>query len=74
MSMTIAGAKKFLEEQGYYTHNLWHIDDVMDSYKCSEEEALLVLDKALSNEWTMEQIWFGISEEAIDLGLERTEP
>lgn len=69
--MTIKEAKVFLEEQGYYTHNLWHIHDVMDRYKCSEQEALLVLDRALSNEWTMEQIWFGIREEAIDLGLKK---
>ena len=69
MSMTIAGAKKFLEEQGYYTENLWHINDVKDNWECTDEQAQKVLHQALRNEWTMEQVWFSINESATELGV-----
>jgi nitrate/TMAO reductase-like tetraheme cytochrome c subunit len=54
--MTIDDAKKFLEEQGYYADNLWHIDDVTSSWECSDTHAYKVLEMALTNAWTMEQI------------------
>jgi len=47
-------------KEGYQTFNLWHINDVMDRYKCTENEAMEVLEKALTNEATMNQIWFAI--------------
>lgn len=43
MKNKIEAAKKILEEQGYFTRNLWH-----------------VLDDALTNDATMEQIWLAI--------------
>jgi len=60
MSMTIAGAKIFLEEQGYYTTGLWHVGDVKSMFNCDNDEAQYVLDQAINNEATMEQIWFNI--------------
>jgi len=71
MSMTIAGAKIFLEEQGYYTECLWRISDVMDNYECTEEQAHEVLREALDSDYITQEVW-----EAIDMaaeGLKRKE-
>ena len=45
--------------------NLWHVDDVMEGHHCSEEQAQQVLEMALTNAATMEQIWLAI-EDACD--------
>lgn len=56
-------AKKLLKDNGYYVDNLWHIDDVKQIKEgITEEEAQKVLDLALTNDATMEQIWFSIKE------------
>ena len=60
MKNKIEAAKKILEEQGYFTRNLWHVDDVKGMFKCTDEEAQDVLDDALTNDGTMEQIWLAI--------------
>ena len=73
MSMTIAGAKRFLEEQGYYTSNLWQVSDIMKNYECTEEQAQEVLDTALNNDYIMEQIWGCIDDEALDINLKKKE-
>ena len=52
----IDAAIDFLEEQGYYLGNLWHIDDVMKRYKCTKEEAMDILDDAVGGEFVMEMI------------------
>lgn len=49
-----------LERRGYYTQSLWTIEDVQDIFVCTDDEAQEVLDSALNNEATMEQIWFSI--------------
>ena len=51
-------AKEFLTRKGYYVGNLWSIDDV--HYECVPFEAMGILDKALTNDATMEQIWLAI--------------
>ena len=28
-----------LASRGYYTNNLWHVDDVKQNYECSDEDA-----------------------------------
>lgn len=54
-------AREALREAGFYTGNLWHIDDVKDRYEgCDDVTAMHILDEALNNEATMEQIWFAI--------------
>lgn len=59
----IEEAKKLLKDNGYYVDNLWHIDDVKSLKEdITEEKAQEVLDLALTNEATMEQIWFSIKE------------
>ena len=52
----IDAAISFLEDEGYYTRNLWHIDDVRGKYKCTKEEAMDILDTAVGGEWIMEMI------------------
>lgn len=57
----IEQAKKTLRDAGYFTDNLWHIDDVKSRYECDNETALEILDNALTNDATMEYIWFAIN-------------
>ena len=70
MEMTIEQAKLFLEEQGYYTENLWSVNDVMDSYQCDKNQALDILHKTLSSEWVTEQIFGVISDIAEEMKLQ----
>jgi hypothetical protein len=67
----IRTAKLFLEGKGYYTENLWCVDDVMQNYHCTKEEALLVLHKAMTNEATIEQIFLAIDDMADYLSLRK---
>jgi hypothetical protein len=69
--MTIEDAREFLAEQGFFTGNLWHIEDVTSSYECSDKDAYKVLEMALTNEYVMEQISDTIYLVAEDLNLER---
>jgi hypothetical protein len=68
---TVEEAKAFLTEQGFYTGNLWSVEDVQSNYVCTEEEAQDVLEGALNNEATMEQIWFAINYHAENDGLKK---
>jgi methyl coenzyme M reductase alpha subunit len=60
--------KKFTDEElkvelsrrGYFTDNLWCVDDVKHKFIVTNEEAQDVLNKSLTNEATMEQIWYSI--------------
>ena len=69
----IEEAKAFLTEQGFYTGNLWCVEDVQANYECTEEQAQDVLDSALQNEATMEQIWYAIHHHAENEGLTKKE-
>ena len=33
----IAKAKKLLKDNGFYTDNLWHVDDVKRDYQCTDK-------------------------------------
>jgi len=70
---TVEEAKAFLTEKGFYTGNLWCVEDVQSKYNCTEEEAQEVLDDALQNDATMEQIWFAIDFHAEEQGLIKEE-
>jgi hypothetical protein len=63
-------AKQILKDAGYFTDNLWHVEDVKSKFNCTDEEAQSVLYSALTNEATMEQIWFSIREFGEMEGLE----
>jgi len=69
----IQEAKSYLESQGYYTEKLWCVEDVLSRFNCTEDEAHDVLDGALNNEATMEQIWFAINYHGEDEGLEKVQ-
>ena len=49
-------AKKVLEYAGYYTDNLWHIEDVKAYHECADYKAQQILNKALTNQWLIGQI------------------
>ena len=69
--MTIEQAKEVLRENGYFVDNLWHVDDVKLRYQCNDDEqAQDILNSALTNDATMEQVWFTIDMVAQDEGLE----
>jgi len=66
----IQKAKEVLRKAGYFVDNLWHIDDVKDRYNCDDDDqAQSIINEALTNGATMEQIWFAIDMVAQDDGL-----
>ena len=40
-----------LASRGWQTQNLWHMDDVLQNYKCSEGDALDIIQQALNKRW-----------------------
>ena len=67
---SIGNARKLLKENGYQTDNLWTIHDVKDNFpEATNDQALDILHKALTNEETMSQINFAINMIAEDMGL-----
>lgn len=69
----IEQAKALLKENGYFTDNLWTVDDVKSKFNCTDEEAQYVLEKSLTNDATMEQIWLSIDIFGEMEGLEEVE-
>jgi len=65
--------KELLENRGFYTGNLWHVEDIKGMFKCDDDEAQDVLDSALTNEATMDRIWFAIRFHADEYGLKELE-
>ena len=63
-NLTVETARQFLTEQGYFTENLWHLDDVMSRYECDEQTAYEILGGAVCNEFIMEHINEQIIEQA----------
>lgn len=66
-------AKEILKDNGFFVDNLWHVDDVKGKFECTDEEAQDVLNGALTNDATMEQIWFAIGFHGEDEGLKEIE-
>lgn len=62
-------ARELLRKKGYYVDNLWCIGDVIENYDCTPEQAQRVLEIALNNEATMEQIWWAIDDAADTLEI-----
>jgi len=69
----IEQAKAILKQHGYFVGNLWTIQDVTDRYECTDEQAYDILDTALTNEATMEQIFYAISDACDNEGIELKE-
>ena len=59
-SKQIEEAKALLKKNGFFTDNLWCVDDVKSKFKCTDEEAQYILEQSLTNDATMEQIWLSI--------------
>ena len=55
-------ARALLRKKGYFVDNLWCIDDVTQNYNCTEEDAQEVLSMALTNECTIERIFWAIDD------------
>ena len=55
-------ARALLRSKGYFTDNLWTTDDVTQNYDCTQEQAHQVLEMALTNEATIEQIFLAIDD------------
>jgi hypothetical protein len=69
----IEKAKALLKANGYQVDNLWTVDDVRGKFNCTDEQAQEIMTKALTNEATMEQIWFALDFHGEDAGLERVD-
>ena len=60
----IEKAKEILKNNGYYVDNLWRIEDVTDRYtdedgnEISEDLANDLLHDTLTNQFTIEQIFY----------------
>jgi|TARA_R110002096_G_scaffold99456_2_gene220322 hypothetical protein len=57
--------------ESYQIENLWSVSDMQD-WDCTDDEALEVLEQALTNDATMEQIWFAIDYHARYNGLKHS--
>ena len=60
--MNVEEAKAVLKANGYFVDNLWSVEDVKSKFKCDDDDAQYILEQSLTNEATMEQIWFSIRE------------
>tara|TARA_R100000231_G_scaffold138719_1_gene117778 strand:+ start:8214 stop:8507 length:294 start_codon:yes stop_codon:yes gene_type:complete len=69
----IAKARDVLEEAGFYLGSLYHVDDVKRYFKCTNEEAMDVLDSAMDNDGTAETIWLAIKDIGEMMGLKEIE-
>ena len=53
----IDNAKKYLESQGFFTANLWHTDDVCQNYNVNQDEALDLIEDAMTSDWMISNIF-----------------
>lgn len=51
-----------LELRGYQTDNLWHIEDVVQTYDVESEDAMEILKEAMNNEYLVETTFTIIDE------------
>ena len=52
----VFNAREVLKKHGYYTNNLWHVEDVTQVHPMSDEEAYVVLDRVMRGEGTVQCI------------------
>tara|TARA_R110000796_G_scaffold161398_1_gene278113 strand:+ start:1442 stop:1669 length:228 start_codon:yes stop_codon:yes gene_type:complete len=55
--LTTQQLKEELTRRGYYTGNLWRIDDVQGRFEATDDEAQDVLDDVLQGSWIIQQIF-----------------
>jgi hypothetical protein len=56
-----------VEMEDKYISHLWSVSDVQSLYNCTDQRALRILDSALKNPATIEQIWLAIQTEINEL-------
>lgn len=66
MSNKIEQAKQVLRDAGYYVDNLWHIQDVQNNHKVSEEEAHIILGSALTSDYIIQEVFSMINDIRVD--------
>lgn len=64
-------AKKLLKSKGYFVDNLWCVDDVVQNYNCTNDDAQSILNTALTNNATIEQIFLAIDYAAENLNINK---
>jgi hypothetical protein len=69
MTNKIEEAKAILKQAGFFTDNLWHVDDVKSRFECEDDDAQEVLDRALTHDLIMERIWEAILEAGREIEL-----
>ena len=62
--ITTEKALEFLNSQGYFVDNLWHVNDVCIDYECDEQTAYEILGRAVCNDFIMQHINEEIAEQA----------
>ena len=55
--LTTQQLKEELTRRGYYTDNLWRIDDVQGRFEATDDEAQDILNDVLQGSWIIEQIF-----------------
>lgn len=61
--LTTEQLKDELTRRGYYTKNLWHIDDVNINWSATNEQAQVVLDRVMQSEWLISNVFEMINDE-----------
>jgi hypothetical protein len=72
-TLTDTELREELSRRGFYTSNLWHVNDVKERFNADDDDAQEILDSALTNDATMGQIWLAIEMDADDNGFNRIE-
>ena len=70
--LTTQELKNELTRRGYYTGNLWHIDDVKIGFEATDDEAQDVLNEVLQGSWIIEQIFESIDDCADEYKLTKS--
>ena len=73
LSIETRDLRNILEQRGYYMGNMWCLDDVMQNWDASHQEAKRILDKTVGGEWVTQQVFELIDEYAYDMELKRKE-
>ena len=72
ITSTIYGQPEMLlRSEGFFTENLWSVHDVLQTHDCSRGKAYDVLDKAMNNSATIEQIFLAIDDVCDDLEIKK---
>ena len=56
-AIKIAQAKELLRSEGYFVDVLWVTDEVTMNYKCTEEQAHIVLFEAMTDDETEQHVY-----------------